>query len=262
MVRQFGLVNEDNLEYSLMDIEKYCLLTEPSGLGILRENEYGKVQNTFIPTKSDIQQGVFNGTINTLKYSNFRDLVNFIESSSKLKLYYVVPYEDGARPFYRDINISTLDKTEKQTTGAISEPISFDLLTPWYQQFDYMLNGKDIEFTNDGHADAPILLQMYGPITDPSIDFYVDNDLQQDLLFTTEVESGEMFLYNTKENEFCFEKIKSDGTSENLYNFDVISTEDFENKDFVIRLPKNRKSRISTNATSGSLTIFKYFETV
>ena len=34
MVREFKLINEKGQEYSLMDIENYCLLTEPSRIGI------------------------------------------------------------------------------------------------------------------------------------------------------------------------------------------------------------------------------------
>ena len=33
-VREFKLVNEKGGQYSLMDIRNYCLLTDPSGLGV------------------------------------------------------------------------------------------------------------------------------------------------------------------------------------------------------------------------------------
>ena len=37
MVREFSLLNEKNQMFSLMDIENYCLLTEPTGLGMTYE---------------------------------------------------------------------------------------------------------------------------------------------------------------------------------------------------------------------------------
>ena len=33
-VRQFFLLNEKGQEFSLMDIQKYCFLSSPTGLGI------------------------------------------------------------------------------------------------------------------------------------------------------------------------------------------------------------------------------------
>ena len=262
MVREFGLVNEIGQEYSLMDIENYCLLTDPSGLGISYTNNYAKVQNSFVPTSSSIDQGNFNGTINSKNYDNFRALVDFIEAADSLRLVYRVPYESGVKEYHRNIKIKSLEKTEKQTTGVISEPISFDLLTLWYEETVIILDGSDIEFINNGHVDATIDLQIDGAITNPTIALYVDNTLKQDLKFTVSIASGEKFLYCTKTNDFYFRKLKTDGSEESLYNFNVISNSDFMNKDLCIRIPKNRKSRIKTNAKSGRIAIFTCYKVV
>ena len=93
MVREFKLVNEKGQEYSLMDIENYCLLTDPSGLGYSYNTEYEKVGNSFIESLRQLDQGQINGTINTLHYDNFKSLVDFIENSQKLRLAYKIPYK-------------------------------------------------------------------------------------------------------------------------------------------------------------------------
>ena len=134
MVREFKLVNEKGQEYSLMDIENYCLLTEPSGLGYSYNTEYESVGNSFIETLRQLQQGQFNGTVNTLYYDNFKALVDFIENSQKLRLAYKVPYKNGNQEYLKDVKIQVLDKTEKLTTGVISEPIVFDFTSLWYQE--------------------------------------------------------------------------------------------------------------------------------
>ena len=57
MVREFVLLNEKNQMFSLMDIENYCLLTEPAGLGMAYESEYERLNNIFVTKLRNLQQG-------------------------------------------------------------------------------------------------------------------------------------------------------------------------------------------------------------
>ena len=93
MVREFRLVNEKGQEYSLMDIENYCLLTDPSGLGYSYNTEYEQIDETFFTNLRKLAQGQINGTINCLYYDNYRALVDFIESSESLKFACKIPYK-------------------------------------------------------------------------------------------------------------------------------------------------------------------------
>lgn len=56
MVREFKLINDKGQEYSLMDIENYCLMTEPSGLGYGYSTEYEQLGNTFISNLRRVEQ--------------------------------------------------------------------------------------------------------------------------------------------------------------------------------------------------------------
>lgn len=134
MVREFKLLNENGQGFSLMDIENSVLLTEPSGLGYAYETEYERVGTSFIANIRNIAQGQIGGTINSLNYDNLRKLGNFIEKAESLRFSYKVPYDSGTREFFKDINIVSLEKTEIQPNGVLSQAIVFDCLSLWYEE--------------------------------------------------------------------------------------------------------------------------------
>lgn len=134
MVREFRLLNENGQSFSLMDIENYVLLTEPSGLGYAYEAEYERVGTSFIANIRNIAQGQIGGTINSLNYDNLKALGDFIEAAESLRFSYIVPYESGSREYFKNVNIVSLEKTEKQPNGILSQAIVFDVLSLWYEE--------------------------------------------------------------------------------------------------------------------------------
>lgn len=287
MVREFKLINEKGQEYSLMDIENYCLLTEPSGLGYSYLTEYEQIGNTFISSLRKTEQGPLNGTVNFLHYDNYKKLVDFIEWSESLKFSYKIPFKDEVKEYFKDVQIQSLSKTEKQTNGVISEQIVFDCLSLWYEEKTTIFDIESIEptdnvikwdfkwdsrfignsegrlsFVNQGHAEAPILVQMDGRIVNPQIDLYVDGELYQTVEFTTTIAAYEKLLYGTKENDFYMYKQETDGTLTSLKDLSII---DFYN-DNVIRLPKNRSCELVLSAeqgiTSAQVTILVYYKAI
>lgn len=266
MVREFYLQNEKGQEYSLMNIENYCLLTEPTGLGYSYNREYEQIGNTFIETFGKIEQKQINGTANFSSYDNFYNFVNFIESSESIRLIYIIPFENGSKRYLRDVNIQMLDKSEKKTNGIISESIVFDCLSLWYEEntTKYTIkpqenelrwnfkwnsrfkkyNTRNLQYKNNGHVEAPILVEMNGYIKNPKIDLYIEKELYQTVVFNVEIEEYEKLLYGTKENEFYINRQKNDGTIESLFSLDVIN---FEN-DNVIRLPIRKACELRLSA--------------
>ena len=99
MVREFKLLNEKGQEFSLMDIQNFCLLTDPNGLGYSYETEYQQLGNTFVENLRKLGQGQITGTVNFINYDNYTSFVNFIESSEELKFGYKVPFADGTYIF-------------------------------------------------------------------------------------------------------------------------------------------------------------------
>ena len=284
MVREFNLINEKGQKYSLMDIENYCLLTEPNGLGYSYVAEYEQLGNTFIENFRRIEQGVVNGTVNFLNYDNYRKLVDFIEGSENLKFAYKLPFKDGEKEYLKDVNIKGLTKTEKQTDGVIKESITFDCLTLWYEETTaiYKIEPKENEirwdfewdsrfadydtrnlnYINQGHVEAPILVEIDGHVINPKIQLYVEGQLYQEVSFNVEILEYEKLLYGTKENDFYIAKENTDGTIESLYDLDIIV---FEN-DNVIRLPKNKSCELrltgDTEIVNAQVTILAYYKAV
>ena len=284
MVREFKLVNEKGQEYSLMDIDNYCLLTEPNGLGMSYSTEYQQLGNTFISNLRKSEQGQISGMVNFLNYDNFKKLVDFIEKSITLKLSYKIPFKNGIKEYLKDIEIQSLTKTQIQTNGVLSESITFNCLSLWYEQItavytiepqeneirwdfewdsrfaDY--DTRSLSYINEGHVEAPVLAEISGHVVNPKIELYVEGQLYQTVPFTIEIEEYEKLLYGTKENEFYIMKQNTDGTKESLFNLDVI---DFEN-DNVIRLPKGRSCEIKITADNevlnAQVTILAYYKAI
>lgn len=284
MVREFKLVNEKGQEYSLMNINDYCLLTKPNGLGYSYSTEYEQLGNTFIANLRKVEQGQINGTVNFMKYDNYKNFIDFIESAEKLKFSYKIPFEQGVKEYFKDIEIQSLSKSEIQTNGLISESIVFDCLSLWYEEniviytiqpetgeirWDFRWDSRFIDYDtrslsyiNKGHVEAPVLIEMCGHLVNPKIELYIEGELYQTVSFNTEIAEFEKLLYCTKENEFYMKKQNTDGTIEDLYDLDIIS---FEN-DNVIRLPLNKSCEIKLTADNevlnAQVTILAYYKAV
>ena len=284
MVRGFRLLNEKGQSYSLMDIQNNCLLTEPNGLGYSYSTEYEQLGNIFVENLRKFEQGQITGIVNFLKYDNFKELVDFIERAENLKLAYKIPFKNGEKEYLKDINIQSLTKTQIQTNGVMSETITFDCLSLWYEEntiihdiqqqedaiiwdfaWDSKFTGYDtrsLEYINRGHVEAPVLITLDGPVINPNIQLYVEGELYQEVPLSVEIGEYEKLLYGTKENEFYINKQKTDGTLESLFNLDVIN---FEN-DNVVRLPKNKSCELRLKAENeilnAQVTILAYYKAV
>lgn len=285
MVREFKLINEKGQEFSLMDIYNYCLLTDPSGLGYSYSSEYEQLGNTFITNIRKVEKGQISGIANFKCYDNYKKLIDYIENSENLRFCYKIPYKEGTCKIYlKDIEIQSITKTEIQRNGVVSETITFDCLSLWYEEntIEYIVeqmedemvwdfcwdsifndsNSTSIDYKNEGHVEAPIELEIGGAVTNPKIEVYIDGKLYQQVPINTNILEYEKLLYDSRENAFKIIKVKTDGTEENLFDLDII---EFEN-DNVIRIPKNKACEIRLRAdntiTSAKLTILPQYKCV
>lgn len=284
MVREFKLVNEKGQTYSMMDIYNYCLLTEPGGLGYSYNTEYEQLGNTFITNIRRLEQGQITGQINFLNYDNYKKLVDFIEKSEKLKFSYKVPYKSGAKEYLKDVEIKDISKTEIQENKVMSETITFDCLSLWYEEntvvytiseqeseirWDFRwdsqfgdYSARDLSFVNKGHVDAPILVSIDGPVVNPKLQLKIDGQLYQTVSISTTINQYEKLLYSSKENDFYINKQNTNGTLTSLFDLSIIN---FAN-DNVIRLPKNKTCelllRADNDISHAEVTIFVYYKAV
>lgn len=244
MVRKFSLINEKGKEYSLMNLKKTCLLTEPAGLGYSYSTEYEQLGYEFLTNLRKLEQGAVNGIVNFFNYDNFKEFANFIETAKMLKFVYEIPFENNSVTYYRDVNIKSLEKTERQENGIISENIEFDCLSLWYEQnetifkieeyddemrYDYRwnsryidYNGRAIQFDNKGHVEAPIQVEINGFVRNPAITVLVDEQEYASIKIPITINEYEKLLYSSKTGDIYIQKQKTDGTKENLWKKEYI----------------------------------------
>ena len=220
-----------------------------------------------------------------MNYENYTSFVNFIESAEQLKFAYKIPYSDGTtKEYFKDVNIQALTKTQLQTNGILSESITFDCLSLWYEEnttiytiepltneirWDFRwdsrftdYNSRNLSYINKGHVEAPLYVEIDGHVINPRLELYIEGELFQIVKFKIEIEEYEKLLYDTRENMFSIKKQKTDGTLENLFSLDYI---DFEN-DNVIRIPKNKSSELRITADndvlSAKITIYPRYKAI
>lgn len=283
-VREFKLINEKGQEYSLMDIEEHALLTAPAGLGYGYTDEYQRLGYSYISNLRAIEQGTITGTLNFLKYDNYRNLVDFIEKSSALRFSYTLPFQDGSRTYYRDIQITNLEKTEIQPNGVLSEGVTFSCLGLWYSstvayytmqggenemRWDFRWDAtfsnysvRSLTFVNDGHVDAPIELEIDSNVQNPTLQLFVEGELWQEIPFTITIGNYEKLLYGTKEDDFYLLKEEVDGTRINIFNLGVVDLD----TDNVLRIPKGKSCEIrllaDNDITKATITIYTYYKAI
>lgn len=283
MVREFKLLNEKGQEYSLMDIYNYCLLTNPDGLGYSYETQYERIGNEFIENVRKLAQGQIAGTANFKSYDNCTNFINFVETAKKLRFVYSIPYKKGYITYYRDVNIASLGKTEKQTNGIISEPVNFDCKSLWYEQnetifkiesyedemrYNYRWNSRyinyntrSITFNNKGHTEAPIQVEIDGFVENPSISVFVNGELYANITIPITLQEYEKLLYSSKTGEIYIMKQNTDGTKESLWKdpyVDITKTNIFKLPIGVCEIRLTAEDDI----TSAKLTIFPQYKAV
>ena len=285
MVREFRLINEKGQEFSFMNIYDNTLFTDPAGLGYSYNTEYQQLGDTFISNLRNIQQGQISGTLNFLNYDNYTSFVNFVESSESLRIGYKIPYSDGStREYFKDVQIQSLSKTQVQTNGILSETVTFDCLSLWYEEntaiytiesqeneirWDFEWDSRftdydtrNLQYINQGHVEAPIYIEIDGQVVNPKIVLYVEGELYQTVDINTTIAQYEKLLYDTRENQFYIGKQNTDGSTTSLFSLDYI---DFYN-DNVIRLPKNKSCEIKLTADNevlnAKITIYPRYRAV
>ena len=268
MVRQFYLENEKGQKYDLMDREKYCFLYEPGGLGYSYSTDYLLLGNTFIENIRTLEKGLINGSLVTRYYDNFKDFCDFVEQSKKLKFAYIVPFEKKSPvTYYKDIKIASIEKTEKdKESGMLITPVTFDCLSLWYSRNDiiYTITKRDREirwnfrwassftsygsrnivFNNQGHVEAPIIVEMDGFLINPCISVF----------------SNGKELYSLK-IPITLQAYETDGTLTRLFKNDYIDI----NKNNIFKLPQGiSEVRLTADneVLSAKLSILEQFKVV
>lgn len=281
MVRRFELINENGETFSLMDLDNKCLLIDPDGLGMSYSTSYERVGNSFQENLRQLEQGKISGTAVFSSYKNYKDLIDYLERSEKLRIHYVVP---DVAEYYRDVLINEISKSEIKQNGFMEETITFECISLWYSineanyiikanedeiRWDFKWDSRFISYSmrnlnivNNGHTEAAIQLTIDGEVVNPEIALSVEGEEVQTIPFTCTINEFEKFMYSSKDGDSYVKKQKTDGTYESLFNLTVL---DFDNNN-VLKLPKGKSCELSITAdddiASATLQVFIYFKSV
>lgn len=237
-IRRFLIENEKGQQFRMDSLKEGCLLINPSDLGYSYNTDFKQLGNDFIENNRKIEQQKPKGTAYFKSYDKYKEFVDFIESSIRLKWIYIIPFESGSKKYYRDVIIQRLDKTEKKSAWLSCE-IEFAGKSLWYEQnetiftiekykdemrYDYKWNSRyinyntrSITYNNKGHVEAPIQVEINGYVKNPTITILVDNEEYASIIIPITIEEYEKLLYSSKTGEIHIQKQNTDGTLENLW---------------------------------------------
>lgn len=285
MVRQFRLINEKGQDFDLMDPYNYCFLSEPDGLGYTYSTSYEQIGNSFVNTLRTLQQGQISGVANFVNYDNFKSFVDFIENSESLRFGYKIPYQKlPIKEYFKDVNVQNVGKGQIDVDGILKSNVSFECLSLWYEEnktiystsakedeirwdfkwdsrfVDY--NNRTLQYINNGHVPAPVLIRIKGPVTNPTLTLKVEGQVYQDITFNITLQEYETFEYCTLENSFYIRKENTDGTYTNLFDLDYIVPANNN----VIKIPQNKSCELIMSADgeilNAEVSVYAYYKIV
>ena len=284
MHRRFYLENEQKQRFNLQDLKNGALLISPAGLGLSMSRAYemtgdaARAVDEAFPIRSFTCVIVLDGR---RAYDGYRALVNFIATSGSMRLVYAPRYESASSEFLADIEVENVSKSEVRG-GRMECDVSITLKGAWYKReslrvvaektgvelrYDKMyeytysdVSTDAIEIYNDGHFDAPILLEAEGELVNPRLSLYVNGALRSELVVTAVIETGETLVFCTKDDELALMKRLPDGGSESMISCITVENDNF------FKLPKGL-SMLSLSAdneisTKSVITVFTSYKAV
>lgn len=250
MVRQFKLENENGKQFSLTDIKNYAFLESPTGLGYAYNLEFEQIGDIFVNTLEKIQQSNIEGNLFFKSYENYKKFIDYIETSSTIKLFYTVSLSNSTLEMYKDVKLASIEKAEiDKTTGYLICPVVFVALSLWQEKSDtvfviepqtdelrwdfrwdarsYAYNNRKIIFENKGHAFAPVVLEISGHVINPKLEITRNGEIYGKLELNLTLQEHEKLLYSSKDNDLYILKQNVDGTQTNLFDLLDINNNNF-----------------------------------
>ena len=284
MHRRFYLENGQNQRFNLQDLKNGALLASPGGLGLTMSRGYeltgdaARVVSEVYPLRSFTGVIVFD---RTRAYDGYRALVNFIAASGAMRLVYAPGYESASGEFLADTEVENVSKSEIKG-GRMECDISITLKGAWYKReslrvvaeksgeelrYDRMyeyaysdVSTDAIEIYNDGHFEAPVMLEAEGELVNPRLSLYVNGVLRSVLAVTAVIETGETLVFCTKDDSLTLIKRSPDGSEESLIGCITVENDNF------FKLPKGLStlslSADNEIASKSIITVFTSYKAV
>ena len=145
------------------------------------------------------------------------------------------------------------------STSAQANEIRWDF--KWDSKFvDY--NNRTLEYINQGHVPAPILIKIKGPVENPTLTLKVEGQVYQEITVNVTLQEYETFEYCTQENSFYIRKENTDGTYTDLFELDNIDP----SNNNVIKFPKGKSCELIMSADNeilnAEVSVYAYYKVV
>lgn len=200
-VRKFYLTNSLNKKYEFTNAQVEHFLNSPQGLGFTNSLNVTRLGDEEILNNEQYSMPSVSGEIlfygsREKAYQDYEDFIDFLKYAP-LKFYYQPP--QLLEPYYIDCRIMQLDKSEYETSGYLSCPISIYGLSFWknsnvkVQSYgnentgggkfyplvrDYYYNSNtlsNIVLNVDGTIPTGFVLEIDGEVTNPRLTFQQNN---------------------------------------------------------------------------------------
>lgn len=155
-IRGFYLISSNGDEVSLNGDTYFAM--NPRGLGLDIKNEFSTINGVrymmtqdYDPDDITFDLIITDGNTNNkdTPYTNFKKFIKYLKGGI-VTLKYKMPGIDGY--FKRDVALKELSKTEITEEGVLTETLTFEPLTFWYETIDQSLNDKLYINSIDGHS--------------------------------------------------------------------------------------------------------------
>jgi hypothetical protein len=289
--RLFVLVNGQNETYDITSTD--ALFHEPTGLGYQKTNTYHRIGKRYILIDSVLEQPTISGKIafaGEYPYESYSSFINFCQYEPLILEYTPdiegAPYGFTSSTTYRmPVAISKIEKTEIEEQGYLDVGIEFHGLSPWYKYVD--LNNDDdqnpippliwgikwgVQFKSDplfksgiysdAPSNSPARFTIYGPITNPKWEHYVNGELVETGAFSEDFSlgEGEELVIDNTEPPYTITKFSGDVAE------DVYQKTDFTTKRFISIMPGLNTIRILDSDDeayyNARLEAYLYYDTV
>ena len=228
MIRQFSLLNEKGISYSLMDVRK-GFLHEPEGLGVRYNYGYSRIGTAWVQNDIEISQEAISGNL-IFGGSPYEAAAAFINYAKKLTLVYAT----DAGTYYRDVDLVEFGKTEIGDGGVLHCPVVLMPRGLWYApknlfvqmgfgatgslRYAYTLPNRFVNFgageaeiVNDGHVPAPFKFSVAGPLANPVLTLTVDGEEAAVLAISDTIAAGYTLEYSSRDGALMCQK--TDGST-------------------------------------------------
>lgn len=227
-VRKFYLTNSLNKTYEFTNAQVEHFLNSPQGLGFSKSISTLRLGDEEIKNSEEYSMPNVSGDIlfyakREQAYQDYLEFMDFIRLGG-LKLYYTPP--NTLYPYYIECEILQVDKTEYDTSGYLSCPVSIYGLTFWQNSQENILTSKNEE-ANEGKYYPLVRDYYYGG--NALSDIQIEVEGQVEIGFVLEIKGNCINpQFVAKQNDITYGKLKLDGTfdyvkidtneiSENIY---------------------------------------------